>query len=85
LEKRQGPHQDAQKSSKKTLPFMDDKRTESPLKSGNLKSSRESVMFGCICAFAELAMITKQKTKKFLRFIITNQVGSPGKKSQPGD
>src|SRR5881397_2842618 len=39
FEKRQGTHHEAQKSSKNTFPFIDDKRMESPFRSGKEKSS----------------------------------------------
>ena len=58
------------KSSKKTFPFIDDKRILSPLRAGNEKSRRGSVIFGVTCAAAFTATIKKQKTKKFFRRII---------------
>jgi hypothetical protein len=64
LEYRQGPHHEAQKSSKKTLPFIDDKRSESPFISGNVKSSLESVMFGVGCDFAEMLIAIMLRIRK---------------------
>src|SRR6185295_4689047 len=59
-----GAHHEAQKSSKKTLPFNDDKRSESPFISGNEKSSLESVMFGIVCDLAETAITVTKESKK---------------------
>jgi hypothetical protein len=64
LEKRRGVHHDAQKSSKNTLPFIDDKRSESPFRSGNEKSSLESVIFGVVCDLAERLITVIQEMKK---------------------
>jgi hypothetical protein len=70
FEKRHGTHHEAQKSSKNTFPFIDDNRIESPFRSGKEKSSLESVIFGCTCAFAEIAIVRKQASTKFFKFII---------------
>ena len=62
---RQGPHQEAQKSSRKTFPFMEDKRIESPFKVAIAKSRRGSVIFGITCC----AFVLTEKTTEMKRII----------------